>query len=65
MDELLKRIESLKKSNVYNGTIYENILSNENIELFKTLGILVTKRDCKTYPYFISWQSEIDESKRL
>lgn len=55
MEELLRRIESLKKTEIYTGTVYENILSDHNISILKNMDLSVIKRECKIYPYYITW----------
>ncbi len=55
LDVLMQRINSLKLSGVYSGTLCEYDLDDyERYELALT-KFKVIKRDCKKYPYYITW----------
>ena len=56
MDEILARIDALRKTNVYSGTIYEYDLLGYNILYLESLGYKVLRRNCSIYPTFISWK---------
>lgn len=52
---LLNRIHTLKNSNHYTGTICEFDLDDDDVCMLKSKCLYVMKRDCKVYPYYITW----------
>jgi len=56
MDDLLARIDALRKSNVYSGTIYEEDLRGYNVLYLESFGYKVERRRCSIYPIYISWK---------
>lgn len=55
IQELLRRIESLRKSNVYTSTICEYFIDVETMKALQKDGHTIKKRDCRTYPFEIVW----------
>lgn len=56
MEELLARIDALRKSDVYSGTVYESDLQDKYVIQLESIGYKVIKRACQVYPIHITWR---------
>lgn len=55
MEELLVRIDALRKSNVYSGTVYESNVQDCDVVHLESIGYRVIRRNCSVYPIYVTW----------